>query len=100
MVKATPEEAGCWIDGNWGHYSSARLIHVANIYGWEAPEALRLAMQYMAGTGISGEEVDLMHEFSYEAEEWLNENVAPEGYSFGWSDSEFFLMSNGWWEEL
>ncbi len=34
-----------------------------------------------------------------EAEVWLNATVAPEGYSFGWSDGEFFLWSDQDWED-
>jgi hypothetical protein len=29
-----------------------------------------------------------------DAENWMNDNVAPEGFSFGWEDGEFFLLSN------
>ena len=34
-----------------------------------------------------------------DAETWLNEHVAPEGYQFGWHDGEFFLWSNEEWEQ-
>jgi len=33
-----------------------------------------------------------------DAENWLNDNVAPEGYAFGWHDGEFFLWTDADWE--
>lgn len=33
-----------------------------------------------------------------DAEDFLN-TIAPEGYSFGWHDGEFFMQTTEWWEE-
>lgn len=33
-----------------------------------------------------------------EAETWLNEHVAPHGFSFGWHDGDFTLCHDEWWE--
>jgi hypothetical protein len=33
------------------------------------------------------------------AERWLNDRIAPDGYSFGWHDGEFFLWTTAEWED-
>lgn len=33
-----------------------------------------------------------------DAEDYLN-SIAPEGYSFGWHDGDFFMQSGEWWDE-
>ena len=43
-------------------------------------------------TLTSSEMVDLY-------EQWMNEYIAPEGFSFGWHDGEFFLWSDQTWNE-
>jgi hypothetical protein len=88
--KADPSDAGCWIDGHWGQYGSQRLITIASTYGFQmAP--------------IDYESEDAFEDIIWEAdtaEAWMNENIAPEGYSFGWYDGEWFLQSEEWWNEL
>lgn len=89
ITKADPSEAGCWIDGHWGHYGSQRLLTIASCYGF----------QYSA---IDFEDPDCMEAVWWEAdiaEAWLNENIAPEGFSFGWYDGEFFLWPEETWQE-
>lgn len=34
-----------------------------------------------------------------QAIEWLNNYVAPAGYEFGFSEGDFFLQSDAWWQE-
>ena len=47
--------------------------------------------------------LDNEHEILFDAAEqvetWLNDQVAPEGYSFGWSDGEFMLWSDASWQD-
>ena len=78
-------QRGCWIEGSWGQYGVVRLQEIAEAYGW------------------TGERLDADAEFvndaADEAEAYMNESVAPEGYSFGWHDGEFFLWSDADWEE-
>ena len=105
IIKADPSDAGCWVDGHWGQYASANVIEMAAAHGWDDAEALGLAQKHLASMGpstseeLSDEEFSTMMAAIDEAEEWLNENVAPEGFSFGWFDGEFFLMSEEWWSE-
>lgn len=102
---------GCWIDGHWGHYGIARLVDIAQDYGMEISELDSLALHaYRNGidefedeqTGEYHDAADWMlmqGGLGDEAEEWLNENVALPGFSFGWSDGELFYMNDSWWEE-
>lgn len=98
IVKATPADAGCWVDGHWGQYGAARVIEIALEHGWEDEEATDLAARHMGSMSLNPRNNDLSeNDFekllwaSEDAGRWLNENVAPEGYFFEWRDGEFFL---------
>ena len=103
--KAKPVDAGCWVDGHWGQYGGAQVIEIARDRGWEDAEAIDLAARHLASMGPSTEpgltvdEHEMLTSAADDAEEWLNEHVAPEGYAFGWHDGEFFLWSHETWEE-
>jgi len=89
IERADPSEAGCWIDGHWGQYGSQRLLTIASCYGFQM-------------FPIDEDSLDHAEEIYLEAdaaEEWLNEYIAPEGFSFGWHEGEFFLWSEESWEE-
>lgn len=100
LTKATPADAGCWVDGHWGQYGAARVIEIAIAHGWDDAEADDLATRHMASIGpsdadgLSDDEFEPYIDAAADAEAWLNENVAPEGYSFGWHNGEFFLWPN------
>lgn len=112
--KANPSDAGCWIDGHWGQYGIARMISLAALHGYvdtaaEPPfatnDVVDTARRHLATAGPStsepisdGEWTDLETACD-DVEEWMNEHVAPEGFSFGWQDGEFFLESDAWWSE-
>jgi hypothetical protein len=49
--------------------------------------------------GISDDEHEQLCWTSDDVEAWMNEHVAPEGYSFGWYSGEFFLWSTMQWCE-
>lgn len=97
IYKATPDDAGCWIDGHTGHYGNQYLIRIALSRGWEGADAEVLADRY---PDIDLDESEILYACADEAESWLNENVAPAGYLFGWHDGEFFLGSETSWEEI
>ncbi len=109
--KATPADAGCWIDGHWGQYGVARLVEIARDLGYSADglpgtaEVVSIAERKMSecaqpghDAGLTDEDHERLSDASDEVEDWLNTNVAPEGYSFGWHDGEFFLQSAAWWD--
>lgn len=95
---------GCIIDGHWGIYSQAKMVLIAADFGFTGKEvkiAKRLMIEHdMPGVNahIREGEWDILN--CTDAENWLNETVAPEGYSFGWNNGEFFLWSTGEWNEL
>lgn len=89
--KALPTDAGCWIDGHWGHYANQRLLAIASCYGFR-----------YAPIDFENPDEDTFEAICWEAdraEEWLNDNITPDGFSFGWHDGEFFLWSNEDWEQ-
>lgn len=87
MTKLTSEDAGCWIDGHNGIYASEKLVAIAESFGYES------TLLHDPSNPADSEEWIMESEW---AEDWLNDFVAPEGYSFGWFDGEFFLWT---WEE-
>ena len=105
IIKATPEDAGCYVDGHWGIYGVAHMVARAQEWGYGDAEVIDLASRHLASMGPSREdgladnEDWTLTDASDEIEEWLNTNVAPEGYQFGWHEGEFFLQSDQWWNE-
>jgi len=107
ITKATAQDAGCWIDGHWGQYGVARMVELAAGLGYgELPgmaEVIDIAARHLASMGpstsepVTDDEHERLSDASDEVEDWLNANVAPEGYSFGWHDGEFYLWSEATW---
>lgn len=101
---------GCWIDGHWGHYGPARLVEIAQDYGFEISDLDEKAMESYRdwdqenfldeATGEyhnASEWILMQGGLADEAEDWLNENVAQPGFYMSWMDGEFFYMNNEWW---
>ena len=105
IVKATASDAGCWVDGHWGQYGSARLVEIAEGLGYGDMYVIGLAHKHLASMGpstsdgLTDEEYQILADADDEVTGWLNEHVAPEGYSFGWYDGEYFLWSEETWAE-
>lgn len=116
-IKASPSGAGCWIDGHWGQYGPARLCQIALELGWNDDIATEMPFQIQSRStadlveqklaSMSPSEIDEPTDSEEEeiiwasdvAEAWLNNNIAPEGFSFGWFDGEFFLWADAQWED-
>lgn len=101
IVRADVADAGCWIDGHWGIYGSARLIAIAQGRGMRLSEDdLRFVdAWHNAISSINGDDVtEAMWSIADDTETWLNDHCAPDGYMFGWHDGEFFLSSDEWWQ--
>jgi hypothetical protein len=111
IPKVTADQAGCWLDGaNWGWTGPARVIELAQYFGMpsdDTDDAILKAFKESADCVImiDGEVIEDpaglvadQGELADQAREWLNEHVAPEGYSFGWHSGDFFLMCDEWWE--
>lgn len=105
VTKAQPTDAGCWIDGHWGQFGVARLVQIAEENGYTDAGLIDLASRHLAAMGpstapdLTDDEHEILSDGADEVEAWLNEHIAPEGYSFGWQDGEFFLQSAEWWQE-
>ena len=95
--KATPEMSGCWVGGHVGHYGQAHVIVIALDHGMRAHALGDVLMDISGEYFLNGyhEDIDWAAD---KAEEWLNDNVAPEGYAFGWFDGEFYLWSYNQWD--
>lgn len=110
ITKVDPSDAGCWIDGHWGRFGSSRLLSIADDYNWPGynDSDLLIAINCLSSDEGCDEYirnpfgcicVEIICDAADEAEAWLNDNVAPEGFSFGWYDGEFFLWSDETWQE-
>jgi hypothetical protein len=97
VVKATTEDAGCWVDGVRGWHALAYMVVnlATHRCGYPLSDEDRAMVElYDAGQRDLTDEV---HEIADEAEAWLNEHVAPDGYTFLWIDGDFCLIDD---EEL
>jgi len=94
---ATAEDAGCWVDGVSGFYATVRMVELAVDRGWPITPADRAAVDAYKGPGTTGLDVA---EIGQDAENFLNDRIAPLGYEFGWSDGDFMLQSESWWCEV
>ena len=94
-TKAKPVDA-CWIDGHWGIYGLPRMIDIAIEHGLPdlGEDECALLSAYEDGEGYDPDE---FYSLADEVEEWMNAWLAPDGYSFGWYEGEFFLLSNDNW---
>lgn len=114
ITRLTPDAAGCWIEGHWGHYGVARMIAIAADLGYTdpatdppfaQPDIVDIARRKLAAMGpstaddITDDEEEMLLWTVDDVEAWMNEHVAPEGFSFGWNDGEWFLWATETWEE-
>src|SRR5881396_4360841 len=96
VVKVGTTSAGCWVDGHWGRYGTARMVELAAEHGYSDPAAIppfaslgvvACAASILASIGPSEHEATMdeencVDEAADDVEAWMNDNIAPEGYSF------------------
>ncbi len=105
IVKATPADAGCYVDGHWGQYGIAHMVDRATEFGFEDVGLEDIAGRHLACIGpstaepITDDEHQALSDAAGDVEQWLNDNVAPEGHSFGWYEGEFYLWPDAQWED-
>ena len=113
ITEAGAEEArGCWIEGHRGWTGWGYLIEIAESHGMpldaddsaivaaylDSAASLTLSTgETLDSDGIASAVID-QGELADRAEAWLNENVAPEGWAFGWCDGEFYFWPMATWE--
>ena len=99
VKRVEPGAAGCWINGDIGHYLSAEIILIAEDYGWKDSKAIDAAYRYWGNDPNDENIAEYVYDAADDAIAWMNENVAPEGYTFDYHEGEFFLMPDSWFEE-
>jgi hypothetical protein len=94
------DEAGCLIGGHHGWHGHAYMIDLAVQSGYPMTEKDTRALDIYRGNASHDAASQHMLDqggLMDKAEEWMNKHCAPEGYSFGWHEGEFFLAHNYWW---
>lgn len=85
---------GCYVDGTYGHYATARMV--LNFYSYASHPSLaeRYANDYTIGT--PEDQARLMHvvlAWADDIEQALSDYLAPFDLSCGWYDGEFFIYN-------
>src|SRR5438309_343663 len=97
-------EPGCLFDGRFGHdFTLARVVSLAADHGLALADEDRGRTSRVLGASFSESELtedewEPFVDLGLSAEEHLN-SIAPEGHHFGFSEGDFFLMPDEWWEE-
>ncbi|MGI0134608.1 MAG: hypothetical protein ACREBW_06600 [Candidatus Micrarchaeaceae archaeon] len=95
IIRADPTQTGCWIDGISGQYIYRNLLQVATSMGYPVSQEEITAFDHdVFDSNVSNDvlaSVDVITE-------WMNENIAPDGYQFGFYEGEYFFQSEAWWE--
>lgn len=73
------------VDDHHGVYSAMEACRIARELGWDGHQPTDIEDSWYQ------EEV---------ATEWLNENVATDGHSFGWHEGMYLYMPQAWWEDV
>lgn len=83
-------ETGCIFDNHLGIYMGEAIIELAENYGF--------VVQVPEDKTVEGE---FYNECTDDAIDYLNENVAEEGFMFGYGIGapDFMYMPIEWWEE-
>lgn len=102
-VNRPGSEAGTWISSQWGRYAPFRLVQMAHWHGFkfsreDCAAFDRVKAELEGGPAAPEADWGALDALADSAEEWVNENVAPAGFRFGWDEGEFVLMTIDWWE--
>jgi hypothetical protein len=87
-------------DGAFGWHNTYRLVDLAEEHGMLLSDRERDAvMRYRRdrGAAVDGD-FETVHDLAGKAEDFLNDQVTTEGWSFGWSDQDFLLANEAWWK--
>ena len=108
IIKATPEDAGCWLESSRGHYIGMYAVRIAEAAGMPLSEDDSLILSAYAqdktvvieggelvihGQQDAGPIINDQGGLCDQATEWLTENVAPDGYEFEWVDGELHMSA-------
>ena len=80
-------KTGCIFDNHRGIYMGEAIIELAESYGMPHEEERT-------------SEHEFYHEATDSAVDWLNNNIAEDGHSYGFGEcGDFFYMPSDWWED-
>jgi hypothetical protein len=99
MIPLTRDDCGVVIDENRGWRGIGYVVEEAIAWGFEPTDDDREVIRSFFDDDDSPAGWN-MPDLSDEAEQWLNDHVAPDGCSFGWHDGSFFLQTTEWWSEI
>lgn len=106
------QDTGCFVEGHLGQYAVAAMVAgIAEPSGYANRRIISLARRHLATMGYSDragpitrplddDEVWELDDAADDVTDWLTENVAARGYSFGWHEGELFLFSDAEWDEV
>lgn len=84
-------ETGCIFDSHRGIYIPQEIVELARDWGWQFDG-------WQEWEADNDENHDV-YELSDQAVDWLNTDVAHDGYSFGWWEGNFMYWSDEEWDE-
>lgn len=76
---------GSYIGAPMGHYQSAYIVELAQQLGWpdEYPDETAALRAKYPDLDPETSELEIWQETVDDAEQWINDNLVPEGYWFG-----------------
>ena len=86
----TTLETGCYVDSHHGIYAMQRVCEIAQGYGWQG----------LVPTDDDCQNTEYAVELSDEALDYLNGNVAEDGYIFDWWEGNVMYWSVQEWQEV
>jgi hypothetical protein len=96
-IKATPDQAGCWVDGVRGIYAGVHMVDIAIDYGYVVDDDDAPVFAWARNGRIDAPGRDDWPEFWDEIQDevtgWLTDHVAPDGYLFEWHDGDLMMWS-------
>jgi len=83
---------GPWTHGDLGIHQGEEILHHAFDYG--CPRAWARGSEVRWDDEVITPDHEHYHEICDEAEEWMNENIAIDGFTFGWENGEWGLWAD------
>ena len=111
-VADASSKQGCWLEGSRGWTAIGALVNIAVANGMSLDaDGQTIVDAYLSQadtvTLSDGKVLDddriaeiVREDLAGDAETYLNEHVAPEGWAFGWHDGEFFFWPESDWSEV
>lgn len=103
IIHLTEADAGVYVSASFGDHAIARMVIVANSFGYGWDDDTQQANVDLAqrqfntltsptDTALTDADLSTLSDAATSAEEWLNETIVPEGFSFSWNEAGQFVM--------